>query len=173
MKNFFKITLLILVLTIPYNRAYCCTKIVIINIAKIFNLIPQKNTMTQQLEKELRSDFLVIEKMEKSLLSKIKKLKNKKLSKKVREKIKKEIVYEKNILLKKIKFYTKQNNQRQEKAREKILVFIHKLINIIAEKGHYNLVLDVSSIAYIKNVKDITDDVIDLATQQNNVFLIQ
>ncbi|QJC38564.1 hypothetical protein GJU05_01100 [Enterobacteriaceae endosymbiont of Donacia fulgens] len=170
MKYFLKIMLLMIILIIPFDNAYCCPKIVIINIAKIFYTIPQKNTMSKKLEQELRSDFLVIEKMKKLFLSKIKKLESSKLSKKDKERIKKEIIYEKKILLKKIKFFTKKNTQKQEKARNKILIFIYNLINIIAKKGNYNLVLDTSAVAYMKNVKDITNDVIDLANQQNNVF---
>ncbi|QJC36516.1 hypothetical protein GJU00_01090 [Enterobacteriaceae endosymbiont of Donacia simplex] len=172
MKYFLKITLLMMIFILPFNNAYCCSKIVVINIAKIFNAIPQKEKISKKLEKELHADFLVIEKMKKSFLSKIKKLKNKKLSKKAREEIQKEIISEKKILFQKIEYFTKKNNQRQEQARNKMLFFISKLINIIAEKGHYNLVLDISTIAYIKNVKDITNDVIDLAIQQNNILFI-
>ncbi|QJC34114.1 hypothetical protein GJT94_01105 [Enterobacteriaceae endosymbiont of Donacia cinerea] len=172
MKYFLKVTLLIMILITPFNGAYCCSKIVVINIAKIFNAIPQKEKISKELEKELHSDFLVIEKMKKSFLYKIQKLKNTKLSEKAKEEIKKEIIYEKKILLKKIEYFTKKNNQRQEKARNKILFFISKLVNIIAEKGNYNLVLDISTIAYIKDVKDITNDVIDLAIQQNNILFI-
>ncbi|QJC38147.1 hypothetical protein GJU04_01105 [Enterobacteriaceae endosymbiont of Donacia marginata] len=170
MKYLLKIILLMTILIVPFNNAYCCSKIVIINIAKIFYAIPQKNNMSKKLEQELRSDFLEIEKMKKIFLSKIEKLKNTKLSKKDREIIKKEILYDKNILLKKIKFFTKKNAQKQEQARNKILIFIYNLINIIAKKGKYNLVLDASAVAYMKNVKDITNDVIDLANQQKNVF---
>lgn len=170
MKYLLKIMLLMIILIIPFNKAYCCPKIVIINIAKIFYAIPQKNNMSKKLEQELRSDFLVIEKMKKLFLSKIKQLENSKLSKKDKEKIKKEIIYEKKILLKKIKFFTKKNTQKQEQARNKILIFIYNLINTIAKKGNYNIVLDASAVAYMKNVKDITNDVIDLANQQNNVF---
>ncbi|QJC34518.1 hypothetical protein GJT95_01095 [Enterobacteriaceae endosymbiont of Donacia crassipes] len=173
MKNFFKFTLLILIFfNLTNNQAYCCTKIVVVNIAKIFDIIPQKEKITKKLEKELYSDFLVVKKMKKLFLSKIKRLENKNLSKKSRENLEKEIKYEKKILMKKIKFYTKKNHQKQENARNKILIFIHKLINIIAEKDNYNIVLDISSIAYIKNIKDITNDVINLAIQQNNILFI-
>ncbi|QJC35297.1 hypothetical protein GJT97_01090 [Enterobacteriaceae endosymbiont of Donacia proxima] len=173
MKNFFKLTLLIFIFFSLFNKqAFCCTKIVVVNIAKIFDVIPQKKKITKKLEKELYSDFLVIKKMKKLYLSKIKKLENKNLSKKSRQNLEKEIKYEKKILTRKIKFYTKKNRQKQENARNKILIFIHKLINIIAKKKHYNIVLDISSIAYIQNVKDITNDVINLAIQQNNVLFI-
>ncbi|QJC37748.1 hypothetical protein GJU03_01100 [Enterobacteriaceae endosymbiont of Donacia bicoloricornis] len=170
MKNYLKNILLLMILIIPFNNGYCCPKIVIINIAKIFYAIPQKNSMSKKLEQELNADFLVIEKMKKLLLLKVKKLQHEKLSKKNQERIQKEILYEKNILLKKIKIFTKKNTQKQEQARNKILIFIYNLINIIAKKGNYNLVLDASAVAYMKDVKDITNDVIDLAKQQNNVF---
>ncbi|QJC37336.1 hypothetical protein GJU02_01095 [Enterobacteriaceae endosymbiont of Donacia thalassina] len=172
MKYLLKNILLIMIFIIPFNNAYCCPKIAIINIAKIFYTIPQKKKISKELEKELHSNFLKIEKMKKLFLSKIKKLENKKLSKNDKEQIKKEIIYDKKILLQKISYFTKKNNQKQEQARNKILIFIYNLINIIAEKGKYNLVLDTSNIAYIKNVKDITNDIIDLANEQNNVLII-
>ncbi|QJC36107.1 hypothetical protein GJT99_01090 [Enterobacteriaceae endosymbiont of Donacia cincticornis] len=173
MKNFFKFTLLIFIIfSFPNKKVYCCTKIAVVNIAKIFDVIPQKEKMTKKLEKELDADFLVIKKMKKLYLYKIKQLGNKNLSKQSRENLKKEIKHEKKILIKKIKFYTKKNRQKQENARDKILIFIHKLINTVAEKGHYNIIIDISSVAYIKNIKDITNDIINLAIQQNNILFI-
>ncbi|QJC34898.1 OmpH family outer membrane protein [Enterobacteriaceae endosymbiont of Donacia piscatrix] len=173
MKNFFKFTLLIFIFFSFFNKeAFCCTKIVVVNIAKIFDIIPQKKKITKKLEKKLYSDFLVIKKMEKLLLSKINRLENKNLSKKLRKNLEKEIKHEKKILKKKIKIFTKKNRQKQESIRNKILIFIHKLINIVAKKNHYNIVLDISTVAYIKNIKDITNDVINLAIKQNNILFI-
>ncbi|QJC33704.1 hypothetical protein GJT93_01105 [Enterobacteriaceae endosymbiont of Donacia provostii] len=174
MKNFFKFLILILIVSSFFHqKVYCCTKIAVVNIAKIFDIIPQKKKLNKKLERELYADFLVIKKMKKLFLSKTKKLENKNLSKKYREILEREIKDEKKILIEKIKFYTQKNRQKQENARNKILIFIHKLINMIAEKNHYNIIIDISSVAYInKDVKDITDDVINLAIQQNNILFI-
>ncbi|QJC32086.1 hypothetical protein GJT89_01095 [Enterobacteriaceae endosymbiont of Donacia versicolorea] len=171
MKYYLKsIILLILILCISYNKAFCFTKIAIINLAKIFQIIPQKEKIFQELKKENNQEIRKIQKMKISLKNKIKKLKNKNLSKKVKQKIEKEITYQKNLLFKKIINFKINNNKREKKARNKILLFINKLINIVAEKGHYNIIIDISFISYVKNVKDITNDVIELANTQANIL---
>ncbi|QJC33300.1 OmpH family outer membrane protein [Enterobacteriaceae endosymbiont of Donacia clavipes] len=173
MKYYLKIIiLLILILVIPYNKVFCCPKIAIINLAKIFQTIPQKEKISKELKKEFNLEIRKIKKMEILLKNKIKKLKNKNLSKNFKKKIEKEIIYQKKLLFKKIKSFKIKSNQKQNKARNKILFFINKLINIVAEKGHYNIIIDISFLSYVKNTKDITNDVIELANKQKNILLI-
>ncbi|QJC29963.1 molecular chaperone [Enterobacteriaceae endosymbiont of Plateumaris sericea] len=161
MKFFLKI-FIGLFFTVLSTQTFCCNKIAVVNIAKIFEQIPLKKLCSKQLENDLKPQLIKLQQLQNELNLKIKKIQNQGISMIPSERIKleKDIKNLRNILIKKVEKFKKENNKRQIEARNVILNHIQKLINIIAKKEHYNIVFDSTFILYIKNVKDITNEVL-------------
>ncbi|QJC29524.1 hypothetical protein GJT83_01195 [Enterobacteriaceae endosymbiont of Plateumaris pusilla] len=162
MKFFFKI-FIGLFLTILSTQTFCCNnKIAVVNVAKIFEQIPLKKFFVKKLENDLNPQLIKIQKLQNELNSKIRMIQDQGISMIPSEKIKleKDIEKLKNILIIKTENFKKENNKKQIEARNIILNHIQKLINIIAKKEHFNIVFDSTFVLYIKNIKDITNEVL-------------
>ncbi|QJC30418.1 OmpH family outer membrane protein [Enterobacteriaceae endosymbiont of Neohaemonia nigricornis] len=168
MKSFLK-TLLILFLIISNSKTFCCHTIVVVNIKKIFQEIPQNKIISETLEYELKPKLLKLKKMKENFILKKQNLKkqNNFIPLAEKTKIEQEILKLKNVLLQYEKLLKIDIQNKNNKAKKEIFHFIQQIINQIAKKNNYNMVLDISLMSYInKNVIDITDEVILQAKQK-------
>lgn len=160
MKN---ILYIILILINLVQEVYANDKIAIVNIYSVFQQLPQRAKIIEQLENEFKSRVAELQSMEYDLQTNIQKLQKEhsELEDKERIMLEKSVMIQRETFNNKAQEFEQENQRRQNEERNKLLENIQKVIHEIAMKNNYNLVIDSSVIAYAKEeYKDITLDVL-------------
>ncbi|WP_269763738.1 OmpH family outer membrane protein [Candidatus Tachikawaea gelatinosa] len=142
-------------------------KIVVINMLKVFQNIPQRVIADKKIKNEFKNRFNELNKQEKILQKKMHDLEREKLilNRKERQKIEENINEERKVFASNVQNFINDNHIRQMEEQSKILIDIQKIVKKIAQVNHYQTIFDINSIVYSSNMKDITQDVIKKATK--------
>ncbi|WP_083172336.1 OmpH family outer membrane protein [secondary endosymbiont of Trabutina mannipara] len=151
----------VLAITIP-NNAYAADKIAVVNISSIFQQSLHLNMIDKKLENEFKRRATELQFMELDLQTKIKILRQNISHIKTSEfsTLEKSVVAQRENLSKKAQEFEQDNRRRQTEERNKIMSNIQDAVKNVAIKEGYSVVIDASAVAYIKNAKDITANVI-------------
>ncbi|CRK85798.1 Chaperone protein Skp [Candidatus Providencia siddallii] len=148
----------IILLTSKYVYA---EKIAIVNIGEIFQKMPDRESVTKDLENEFKSRSTELKNLEKDLQIHIDKLQRNSSSLKQTERtnLESELIVKRNQFADKAHKFEEDTRRRQSEERNKILLRIQDAIKIIADKKGYDIIIDTTSIAYAKDSLDITNQV--------------
>ncbi|MFB6422118.1 MAG: molecular chaperone Skp [Candidatus Malihini olakiniferum] len=151
-----------LVLATSSANVQAADKIAVVNVASIFQQLPQRETVAKQLENEFKGRASELQKMEGDLQTKMQKLRHDSSSMKEsdRSKIEKDLIMQREKFSNKAQAFEKDNRRREMEERNKILSYIQDAIKNVVSKDRYDIVIDANAVAYIGNAKDITADVL-------------
>ncbi|MGL4861435.1 MAG: molecular chaperone Skp [Enterobacteriaceae bacterium] len=137
-------------------------KIAVVNIASIFQQLPQREAIAKQLEGEFKGRAEELQKMEKSLQGKIQRLQRdaKTMKESERTKMEKDVMADREKFATKAKAFEEDNQKRHMEERNKLVKRIQDAVQSVAKKEGYTLVLDMSSVAYADPTKEITSEVL-------------
>ncbi|MFB6434836.1 MAG: molecular chaperone Skp [Candidatus Malihini olakiniferum] len=137
-------------------------KIAVVNIASIFQQLPQRETVAKQLENEFKIRASALQKMEGDLQTKMQTLRRDGSTMKAsdRSKVEKDLLAQREQFSKKAQAFEQDNHRREMEERNKILSRIQDAIKNFASKDGYDIVIDANAVAYVDNAKDITADVL-------------
>lgn len=136
-------------------------KVGVVNIADIFQKMPEREKISRQLENEFKGRLDELQKLEKDMQDSIQKFKKdeakmKPADRKAMEKI---INDKSNVFSTKAEAFEKDNRRRQGEERNKLLAKIQKAVQDVAKKENYTVIIDVSAIAYADGSVDVTEAV--------------
>lgn len=145
-----------------FNNVISCNKIAIVDINNIFNNLSKFYKIEKILNKEFGERAINLHQQELRLQHKIDYLNRDSLALKenTRNKMKKEINNERNMLILKAKIFEKDNKRRQLEEQEKILNKIQSIIYKIALNKKYDLIIDSNTVVYSNGIKNITNEVL-------------
>ncbi len=137
-------------------------KIAVVNVASIFQQLPQRETVAKQLENEFKGRASELQKMEGDLQTKMQKLQRDGSTMKAsdRSKAENDLMAQREQFSNKAQAFEQDNRRRQMEERNKILSRIQDAIKNVASKDGYDIVIDANAVAYVGNAKDITADVL-------------
>ncbi|WP_291971729.1 molecular chaperone Skp [Candidatus Symbiopectobacterium sp.] len=137
-------------------------KIAVVNVASIFQQLPQRETVAKQLENEFKGRASELQKMESDLQTKMQKLQRDGSTMKASDRSKSEndLMAQREKFSNKAQAFEQDNRRRQMEERNKILSRIQDAIKSVASKDGYDIVIDAKAVAYVGNAKDITADVL-------------
>ncbi|MBG6240973.1 MAG: molecular chaperone Skp [Candidatus Symbiopectobacterium sp. Dall1.0] len=137
-------------------------KIAVVNVASIFQQLPQRETVAKQLENEFKGRASELQKMESDLQTKMQKLQRDGSTMKASDRSKSEndLMAQREQFSNKAQAFEQDNRRRQMEERNKILSRIQDAIKSVASKDGYDIVIDANAVAYVGNAKDITADVL-------------
>ncbi|MGL9733278.1 MAG: molecular chaperone Skp [Symbiopectobacterium sp.] len=137
-------------------------KIAVVNVASIFQQLPQRETVAKQLENEFKGRASELQKMESALKTKMQKLQRDGSTMKTSDRSKSEndLIAQREQFSNKAQAFEQDNRRRQMEERNKILSCIQDAIKSVASKDGYDIVIDANAVAYVGNAKDITANVL-------------
>ncbi|MBG6244089.1 molecular chaperone Skp [Candidatus Symbiopectobacterium sp. 'North America'] len=137
-------------------------KIAVVNVASIFQQLPQRETVAKQLENEFKGRASELQKMESDLQTKMQKLQRDGSTMKASDRSKSEndLMAQREQFSNNAQAFEQDNRRRQMEERNKILSRIQDAIKSVASKDGYDIVIDANAVAYVGNAKDITADVL-------------
>lgn len=162
MKNWIYI-LGIIIWVIKIHSVEAANKIVIVNVANIFQQSSQRTETIKKLECEFKDRATELEMMEHDLHIKMQTLQKdgSKMTDKDRTELEKSLMNQRDLFSNKAKVFQQENHARQTEERDKILDTIYDVVKNIAKKENYDIVIDTNAVVYYNSrIKDITNAVI-------------
>ncbi|MGK2960342.1 MAG: molecular chaperone Skp [Candidatus Malihini olakiniferum] len=143
-------------------RVQAADKIAVVNVASIFQQLPQREIVAKQLEIEFKSRASELQKMEVDLQTKIQKLRRDGSTMKAsdRSKAENDLMAQREQFSNKAQTFEQDNHRREIEERNKILSRIQDAIKNVASKDSYDIVIEANAVTYVGNAKDITTDVL-------------
>jgi outer membrane protein len=137
-------------------------KIAVVNIASIFQQLPQRATVAAQLENEFKGRAADLQAQEKDLQSKMQRLQRDGSTMKAsdRSRMEKDVMAQREDFSAKAQAFEQDNRRRQAEERNKILSRIQDAVKTVASKQGYDIVIDTNAVAYAGASQDITADVL-------------
>ncbi len=137
-------------------------KIAVVNIASIFQQLPQRATVAQQLENEFKGRASDLQAQEKDLQTKMQRLQRDGSTMKAsdRSRLEKEVMAQREDFSAKAQAFEQDNRRRQGEERNKILSRIQDAVKAVASKQGFDIVIDTNAVAYAGASQDITADVL-------------
>lgn len=137
-------------------------KIAVVNVSNIFQKSSQRAEVAKQLENEFKGRATELQSIERDLEDKMQRLQRDGSTMKIGERsfLEKSLLTQREIFSNKAQDFEKDNHRRQTEERNKILNYINKIVENIAKKEGYDIVIDANAVAYANNTKDITTDVL-------------
>ncbi|MGL9769863.1 MAG: molecular chaperone Skp [Sodalis sp. (in: enterobacteria)] len=137
-------------------------KIAVVNISSIFQQVPRRIVVANQLENEFKGRATELQSMERDLQIKMQRLQRDGSIMKASERssLEKMVMAQRETLSTKAQLFEQDNHRRQTEERDKILSYIQDAVKSIASKEGYDVVIDANAVAYATNAKDITTDVL-------------
>ncbi|XOD70448.1 MAG: molecular chaperone Skp [Sodalis sp. (in: enterobacteria)] len=138
-------------------------KIAVVNISSIFQQSPERTVVARQLENEFEGRATELQFMERDLQSKMQHLQREGSIMKASERssLEKSVIEQRKIFSNKAQVFEQDNHRRQTEERNKILYRIQDTVKNFAKKEGYDIVIDSNAVAYAKNAKDITDNILN------------
>lgn len=133
-------------------------KIAVVDVASVFQQLPQREAVAKQLENEFKDRATELQKMQKDLQAKIKRLQDggQSMKEAERRKLEKDAIAERGKFDVKMKAFEDDNAKRQMEERNKLLGRIRDAVKVVADKEGYDVVMDSNTLAYMNPAKDIT-----------------
>ncbi|CAD83351.1 histone-like protein, located in outer membrane [Candidatus Blochmanniella floridana] len=144
------------------NYVNAANKIVVMNVANIFQQSAQRTEIIKQLEYEFKDRAAELEMMEHDLQTKMQTLQRDgaTMTASDRNTLEKSLIAQRELFSNKAKLFQQENHARQTEERDKILDMIYKIVKNIAKKENYDIVIDTNAVVYFSShIKDITDSV--------------
>ncbi|XBS68976.1 molecular chaperone Skp [Acerihabitans sp. KWT182] len=137
-------------------------KIAVVNIASIFQQLPQRATVAAQLENEFKGRAADLQAQEKDLQTKMQRLQRDGSTMKAsdRNRMEKDLMAQREDFSAKAQAFEQDNRRRQAEERNKILSRIQDAVKAVASKQGYDIVIDTNAVAYAGASQDITADVL-------------
>jgi len=137
-------------------------KIAVVNIASIFQQLPQRAAVAQQLEGEFKGRAADLQAQEKDLQTKMQRLQRDGSTMKAsdRSRMEKDLMAQRDDFNAKAQAFEQDNRRRQGEERNKILSRIQDAVKAVASKQGYDIVIDTNAVAYAGASQDITADVL-------------
>ncbi|UAJ64976.1 OmpH family outer membrane protein [Candidatus Schneideria nysicola] len=161
MKKWLYIVSIMLVITTA-SPVWSIDRIAVVNITNIFQQSPQRATVAKELEEEFKDRVTELQCMERDLQSKTQKLQNtgNDMNPQERKELEQSLMIQREKFSSKIQSFEQDNHRRQTEERHKILSQIHEIVRNIAHQEEYDIVIDISALAYFNPSKDITNSVL-------------
>lgn len=136
-------------------------KVGIVNVAEVFQSMPEREAVAKELDKEFAPRIAELEKLEKAVQADIEKLQKTgaKMKAADRTKLEKTINTKREEFAKKAQAFEEDNRKRQAEERNKLLTKIQAAVETVAKKDQYTLVVDVNAVAYADPANNITAQV--------------
>ncbi|AFP85309.1 molecular chaperone Skp [secondary endosymbiont of Ctenarytaina eucalypti] len=137
-------------------------KIAVVNVSSIFQKLPQRALVSKQLENEFKGRATELQSMERALQTEIQRLQRDGLTMTASERssLEMSVMAQRETFSNAAQAFEQDNRRRQTEERNKILIRIHDTVKSVATKKGYDVVIDTNAIAYARNAKDITSDVL-------------
>jgi len=163
MKGLFKIiTLIAFATSISFAHAAESQKIGVVFPSKIMSQSPQRASMIKKLEGEFKDRYLALQKLGKSIKEIETKIKRdgELLSAEERTDLQRQHQVKVSEYKLNGKAFEEDQRRRQSEEQQKILKIVREVINGIAKKDGYDLILNGEQIVFTKPALDISDKVI-------------
>ncbi|MFC0180072.1 OmpH family outer membrane protein [Thorsellia kenyensis] len=165
MKKFLKVGLI--AATIMSSSAFAADKLGVVNIAYVFQNMPERAEIAKQLEAEFKPRAEMLQKMEKELQDKLKKINTEgdKMKDADREKLANEIKALSEKFSTEAQTFQKDNQDREAVKRNEMLEKIQAEVKAISEKEGFTVVVDSTTVTYRTDASDITERVLEKFTK--------
>lgn len=138
-------------------------KIGVVDMATVFEQLPQREQIAQQLKTEFGDRMATVQKMQKELRNLVEK--QQRDAALMSDKQKTDLVRKMESLQSELQLKGKALDEdlrrRQGEEQNKLLVTVQKVINKIAKKAKYDLILQRGAVVYAKPAADISSDVVE------------
>ncbi|HIP76820.1 MAG TPA: OmpH family outer membrane protein [Psychromonas hadalis] len=163
MKTFFKIIALsIAIFSVSGVAAATMQKVAVVYPAKIMQESPQRAQIIKKLESEFKGRYEELQTLEKKIKKGESKLKRdgELMSKDDVIKLQRDLQTKVATYKLKRKAFEEDNRRRQGEEQQKALKLVSEVINAVAKKGDYDIILNGEQIVFAKPAFDISDEVI-------------
>lgn len=142
-------------------------KLGVVNIAYIFQNMPERAEIAKQLETEFKPRAESLQKMEKDLQDKLKKVNTEgdKLKDAEREKLVNEIKEMRDNFAKEAQAFQQDNQEREGTKRAELLTKIQEQVKKVSEAEGFTVVIDSTAVTYRVDSTDITEKVLEKFTK--------
>lgn len=154
--------LLVMTSSLFANAAEAAQKVGYVNTAQVFQALPQREVVLQQMQEEFKDKADELKAIEAKARTKVEKLKRdaELMSQEDVEKARIEIAQLENEFRIKGQSLEQASARREAQEKQKLFKVIQDAVNKIAEKEGYDLVIDITALQYGKPEFDISEDVI-------------
>lgn len=137
-------------------------KIAVVNVAGVFEQLPQRASVDKQLENEFKGRATELQSQERDLQSKAQRLQRDGSTMKPAERtrLEKEFMAQRGTFSSKAQSFEQDRRRRSIEERNKLLSRIQDAVKKVASDSGYDLVIDANAVAYNVSAKDITTDVL-------------
>nr|WP_046304848.1 OmpH family outer membrane protein [Blochmannia endosymbiont of Camponotus (Colobopsis) obliquus] len=151
-----------ILIMLQFSMVFASDKIAVVSISDIFQHSVHREKVAKQLEDEFKDRAVELQVMERDLQEKMHNFQRdfSNMDAHEREMLEKSVMAQREDFSNKAKAFQQDNHYRQTEERDKILNIIHDAVKKVAVKEGYDVVFDASAVAYVHNVKDITNDVL-------------
>lgn len=142
--------------------AQAADKIAVVNVSSIFQQSQEREIVAKQLENEFKSRANELRSMEYDLQTNMQRLQRDGSTMKASERnsLEKSVMAQRETFSTKAQAFEQDNRGRQTEERNKILGHIKDAVKSVATKEGYDVVIDANAVAYARDAKDITADVL-------------
>ena len=154
--------LLVMTSSLFANAAEAAQKIAYINTAQVFQALPQREAVAQQMQKEFKDKAAELKSIEAQAKTKIEKLQRdgELLGQDEVEKLRIEIGQLDSKYKIKAQALEQASARREAQEKAKLFQIIQKTVKEVAEKKGYDMVIDITALQYSKPEYNISEDVI-------------
>lgn len=149
------------------TSAFAEDKFGVVNIAYVFQNMPERAEIAKQLEAEFQPRAESLQKMEKDLQDKLKKINTEgdKMKDAEREKLANEIKSMRDKFAAEAQSFQQDNQERENTKRAELLTKIQEQVKTISEAEGFTVVIDSTAVTYRKDSTDITEKVLEKFTK--------
>ncbi|OLQ92391.1 molecular chaperone [Vibrio ponticus] len=154
--------LLVMTSSLFAHAAEAAQKIAYVNTAQVFQELPQREAVLQQMQKEFKDKADELKAIQAEARTKIEKLKRdgELLGQEEVEKIRIEIGQLDSKYKVKAQALEQASARREAQEKAKLFQLIQKAVKEVAEKKGYDMVIDITALQYSKPEYNISEDVI-------------
>ncbi|SES71553.1 OmpH family outer membrane protein [Thorsellia anophelis] len=144
------------------TTAFAEDKLGVVNIAYVFQNMPERAEIAKQLEAEFQPRAESLQKMEKDLQDKLKKINTEgdKMKDADREKLANEIKTMRDKFAAEAQSFQQDNQERENTKRAELLTQIQEQVKTISEAEGFTVVIDSTAVTYRQDSTDITEKVL-------------
>jgi outer membrane protein len=156
-------TLAVALISIPVVNAAETQKIGVVFPSKIMKESPQRDRIIKKLEAEFKDRYQALQKLEKEITETEKKLKRdaELMSKDEVTAMQRKAEVKLSEYKLNRKAFEEDNRRRQGEEQQKALVLVRDVINEVAKKGGYDLILNGEQVVYANPGYDVSDLVVE------------
>ena len=134
-------------------------KIAVVDVMSVLQNMPERQQVTQTLEKEFKARVGLLRAEEKKANDMAQRLQKEGMTLSVVEK--KKLIGDINKFEEKARVFSQDYRKRESEEANKLLVKIQKAVSVIVKQENYAVVLKSEAAFYVNNVSDITDKVLE------------